>query len=396
MADTFPRFNRLPYEIRNTIWTLAANARPNASGAHFFSVYKYDRSKHGDIVPEGESAVVVARDCIDKSNPHILAVPATISSTHRLEDDANRFNPSMYLLDGGLWTACKESRLVMENKYRSKHWAQVLDEHKRPVWASYRPTIENRDEMPATGYIIPGSRRAIRDVDGDSDHVMSGAGETEIHKPWFFTMFPSHDLFIFPISEFLNRNACSNWFSRADVLAPTTGGYQGFLNVAFDFDPAWDEQVAKWAAIKYSHDAVEPAILDLFYDFVVELDVDIWRRKFWFIDHRIKPTISTNQQLEACDGRDSGTFYATDRRYVVVKDPDDGYYHGDLWHDTFEYGSIWRGDEKVEVLGSCAGFVNHLEECIREKKESEQWNIPSSQRDSFNGPDFGVLACEYL
>jgi len=370
------------------IWTLAAYARPSQPGAHVFSVY--DRNQHGTIVPDGESAVVDA----DNDLAIILGVPTTIASHGR--ENAHEFNPSMYLLDGGLWTACKESRLLMEKRYRSKHWAQVQAENNERVWGSYSHwhSVSNRDEMPATGYLIPGSRNAIRDADDDGDCVMSGVGgASEISHPWFFTVFPSCDLFIFPISELLNRNVCPTSIIFSEILASTDRGYNGLVNIAFDFDPAWDEQVAKWSEIRGGRGVVEPAIVDFFYGFLDTLD-GYWNRMVWFIDHRIKRKIPTDPQ-DVSEDREMPAFYGMDRKYVVVKSPDHGY-DGGGWHDCFDYGSIQKGDDEIEVLGSCARFVDKLEEYIRERKDQEQWRIPPSYRDMLEGPGFGVLACEYL
>ncbi|KAK5661456.1 hypothetical protein OQA88_11357 [Cercophora sp. LCS_1] len=104
------------------IWDFAV--RPtDLPGAHFFTVYN----------PEEEDERIVLED--DSINPgselsHALAAPQCDKTMTLRSWTAS--NPSAYLIDSGLWTACWESRDWMKMRYQpeSRHQrspAQVLD-----------------------------------------------------------------------------------------------------------------------------------------------------------------------------------------------------------------------------------------------------------------------------
>lgn len=85
--------------------------------------------------------------------------------------DAN--NPSAYLVASGLWTACKQSRQVMQETYETVIWDAYR--HMFPDQVKFAPDTE-RDElarMPATLH--------VRDRGKDR----------------YFTVFPNDDLFYF-------------------------------------------------------------------------------------------------------------------------------------------------------------------------------------------------------
>ncbi len=79
-------------------------------------------------------------------------------------------NPSAYLEDGGLWTACKESRAKMEKHYRQKEY--IAAEMKRDNY--------DYDKVPAH---LPTPQ---------IQQVSSSGG-----SPWCFTTFPATDLYCF-------------------------------------------------------------------------------------------------------------------------------------------------------------------------------------------------------
>lgn len=120
MAEAFHRFARLPCEIRAIIWKLAI--RDRAPGAHMFSMLP-PWNTHED--PE----YLVVLPCLPAQQWNIAAPncrPWPVESdeagiTLRLPTASKswtRGNPSTYLVDDGLWKACRESRKMVEAEYK--------------------------------------------------------------------------------------------------------------------------------------------------------------------------------------------------------------------------------------------------------------------------------------
>ncbi|KAK1750684.1 hypothetical protein QBC47DRAFT_393251 [Echria macrotheca] len=118
MAAEFHFFSRLPFELQDEIWKLAI--RPDLPGAHFFTIYKaYSGVRMPDSLSPSRREKYLG--------PHIAAPrrPARGTSFSRAAESAVPMswtlnNPSSYLIDGGLWTACKESRLVIEREVQNR------------------------------------------------------------------------------------------------------------------------------------------------------------------------------------------------------------------------------------------------------------------------------------
>lgn len=100
MATSFHQFGDLPWELRDQIWNLAV--RPACPGIQIFKLY--NREDTGAL--EKMRIMVLDEDYADAHHDHQLIIPGSDES-----------NISTYLIDGGLWTACKESRRVMERRF---------------------------------------------------------------------------------------------------------------------------------------------------------------------------------------------------------------------------------------------------------------------------------------
>lgn len=108
MEMAFHPFARLPFELRLTIWELARREGP---GAHFFS-YLYLRN-------EEEERYFGQYTIRPPTRTWTLAAPRrNLIHQENLFPSWTAENPSAYLMDRGLWTACSESRTVMEKHYR--------------------------------------------------------------------------------------------------------------------------------------------------------------------------------------------------------------------------------------------------------------------------------------
>ncbi|KAK9773212.1 putative 2EXR domain-containing protein [Seiridium cardinale] len=96
---TFHHFRRLPKELRDQIWDAAV--RDERPGAHVFSL-------------EYDVAFSIDETLLDTKQAYFLQAPfVDYLGQHHLQYDQRSWiilNPSMYLVDRGLLTACKESR----------------------------------------------------------------------------------------------------------------------------------------------------------------------------------------------------------------------------------------------------------------------------------------------
>ncbi|KAM7205873.1 hypothetical protein V8F33_000703 [Rhypophila sp. PSN 637] len=340
MAQTFTLFSYLPSEMRNKIWHIAANARGSTPGAHFFHVYSYN---HKLAVPESDDAVVVssrARDIVPRSEnkKEIMGIPRRVLLYHTVEksdffgelyehtgyaynaDNCRNEalqtlhrdteaaggipNPSMYIVDGGLWTACKESRQVMEERFRHRHF-QALQKSLGQRRA--QPLAEEVVDMPVTGYFVPGSTSSIWIPDEWTDKPLS------THQPRFFTVFPNRDLFVFPLEEFVEDRVCPSWFQWTDTLThyqyprnPTKSlSYEynsGFRNIAFAWEPAFDYEVLYDSCARV-FDRPTPRsdwVFDIFSRSLNCLESEYSQPpyKIWIIDYRIRPKQLALEDME--------------------------------------------------------------------------------------------------
>ncbi|KAK4212127.1 hypothetical protein QBC37DRAFT_484030 [Rhypophila decipiens] len=374
MAQTFTLFSYLPWEVRNKIWHLAANARGSTPGAHFFHVYSYN---HELSVPESDDAVVVSsrtHDIVQRSEQEkeIMGIPRRVplyhtveksdlfgklyehtssasnadncrnealQNLHRATEAAGGIpNPSMFLVDGGLWTACKESR-------------QFVKDRVCPSWFQWTDTL--------THYQYP-------------------------------------------------RNPTKSLRYEYN---------SGFRNIAFAWEPAFDYEVLydSGARVVYRPTPRSDWVFDIFSRSLNSLESEYSQPpyKIWIIDYRIRPKQLAPEDMElyratmAKTGRDKQIgleFHATDRKYTSVVFDD----NEDLaipW-DTGMMPSDKSDTRKSTPLGYCRlwGSISFA----RMMRQYMQWldgvdgldvdyddhgvPIPPDHR---NG-EIGVLACEFF
>ncbi|UKZ50254.1 hypothetical protein TrVGV298_004511 [Trichoderma virens] len=127
----FYLFAKLPYDVREIIWKLAAQSR--TPGAHFFSTWKLDN-------PLPKDRLVLDKDTGDRGTPH-LATP--------LGD-----NPSAYMVERRLWRTCQESAEVMlrMRHKRAKERRKMREEKRDPGMPIFSVFFEERRRItPAEG-----------------------------------------------------------------------------------------------------------------------------------------------------------------------------------------------------------------------------------------------------
>ncbi|KAL7930169.1 hypothetical protein V8C35DRAFT_330723 [Trichoderma chlorosporum] len=118
MQSRVRQFMGLPLEIRLMIWKFALRpCDPAHPGVHFFSVT--DSSKNGFDAAKLSTRCRRGRN--EGCSSHHLAAPKFGSRKYR--HSWTRKNPSAYTWDFGMWSACRESRHLIETYYKTESQA---------------------------------------------------------------------------------------------------------------------------------------------------------------------------------------------------------------------------------------------------------------------------------
>ena len=152
----FHSFNQLPYQLRDKIWKLVLRPLDRA-GAHFFNVE--EREKQEDIGSFQQHDISITS--LRMASPYWL---------HTCVGDTPKRNRSIYMVDSGLWTACKESRELMKK--------------------TFRPEISNHS---TTGFCISSS---LADSLSSGSPSFSSENAITVQRR-YFTVFQNQDLFIY-------------------------------------------------------------------------------------------------------------------------------------------------------------------------------------------------------
>lgn len=306
---TFHPFPRLPWELRNEIWKFSIRPR-DLPGAHVFCVEERGledtKYKENDV----HCARISLEPHFDEPDDTFLhnAVPARTMSS------GPTGNPSLYLVDGGLWTACRESRAAMERAFKHqlwdpKRWAYPhYRAMQRIAWRRSRdfyipsspapiepsPSRSPSPEyppypyvgldthlVPATGFFLSTSSSA------SFSPATEGTGKAEQPTaesktfPHYFTVLPHQDLFIIRPSAWSPDSNDSYW-QKLELGFPLWSPKMGFYGfgerngLAIEFDPIWSKE-------SKTH------ISEMIYDAVMHFADNGAVQTLWLIDYRLKP-----------------------------------------------------------------------------------------------------------
>ncbi|KAK5652636.1 hypothetical protein OQA88_10229 [Cercophora sp. LCS_1] len=267
---SFHQFPLLAKEIRDEIWNLAI--RPFHHGVHVFSVHtsKECALEHADdmeAMDEGltdDSYHFSAPRCLPREKGFSSELMKTTKPSWTLN------NPSTYLIDSGLWTACAES--------------------KRAVGRAY-------------------GRDLIKQIKGNTSDPMPNLKLLEMHMPTLefpnalgfnlITCGSSDDLFILQPQDLFALDWTGVW--------QNLGG-----NIALEWDPAWDKNLLC--------DEGRDELLKVMVRLVRKIVHVPWREhnKIWLIDYRIKRSSSVPTESTARKDRDAQVFHGADRRFTDV------------------------------------------------------------------------------
>ncbi|KAI1034285.1 hypothetical protein LB503_012466 [Fusarium chuoi] len=259
---SFTRFAELPKELRDQIWSMAI--RDDRPGVHIFG--KYDKTMGNT----SESRFLRHHDILSQT----WAAPSWRRYFENLNGDRSDENISTYLIDGGLWTACHESRLIMEKRFE-------LSKRK-----SYQENYSSHDRTKEVF-----KKATIGCFDGTPLHLV--------------TVFPHRDLFVLQSDSLKNVD----WFliGLDAAMASSEEGFNGVMHVAFGYNPKWSAEIV--------HDLGDDIRA------IVEGAFEMWPhvRKLWFIDHSLKRKKDAPVFKEkAGNGYEINAFYASDRRLLEI------------------------------------------------------------------------------
>ncbi|KAF4982952.1 hypothetical protein FZEAL_1522 [Fusarium zealandicum] len=293
-----------------------------------------DASNNGDVA---------CRVCaIDRNR---LAAPVCEQScTHVRSGDPSRpciHSQSAYLIDGGLWTACKESRLVMEQQFECQKW----DSERRDSIRNHRGWQRFTERMPATGYFA---------TDDPHKH--------------YFTVFPHQDLFLLHYEDL--KNTPWNKINWDIPIGSTLRGFGGLRNLALIYNPEWGDQVIKAEPATNELDIVQTLVQAAF-------DAE-YADTIWFIDYSLKRKVMAPTLKQSGRMSRAKTFYASDRRFVEVV--------SDFGSESFWEHPNTDDESHARSVRFRNALRNHMEDRLHpDDTDQDEWPC-----------DVGALACEYL
>ncbi|KAF5592884.1 hypothetical protein FPCIR_5567 [Fusarium pseudocircinatum] len=267
MAE-FKRFSELPIELRDQIWSVAI--RDDRPGVHIFG--QYDKTKR---FARG-SRFLRSGDVVSDT----WAVPSWHRYFENFNEDRSDENISTYLIDDGLWTACQESRLIMEKRYEQSKRKR----HDEDTGRRYDSTKEVFKK--ATTGCFAGTPLQL------------------------MTVFPHRDLFVLQCNDLENVN----WslLGLEASMATSAEGFDGVRHVALEYDPKW------WSE---AHSRTTPLCLIEDVWEIMEAAFKMWPNvwKLWFIDRSLRRKKEAPALKETAeDGFEINAFYASDRRFLEV------------------------------------------------------------------------------
>ncbi|KAF5685580.1 hypothetical protein FCIRC_3366 [Fusarium circinatum] len=326
----FKRFSELPRELRELIWSMAM--RDDRPGVHIFGQY----DKTNDNVTEG-------RPLMRGDWPsYTWAAPSWRRYFENLNDDCSDGNISTYLIDSGLWTACHESRLIMEKRFEQSK-RKRYDEDTGP-----RPDRTKEVFKKATTGFFDG---------------------TPLHR---ITVFPHRDLFVLQHNDLKN----ANWsILGLDAAMTLDEGFNGIMHVALEYSPKWAGELVQEDYL--SNDTW--AIMDGAFTMWPTVS------KLWFIDRSLKRKKDAPAFREKAEnGYEINAFYASDRRFLEV--------------DCNNWRHVEKEWECIKPLEdkSDGGFRSSLDFLQDLELKLSDWACPDSGHYHEPYCDIGILGWEEL
>lgn len=371
MAVSFPYFSKIPsQEVQEMIWKAAV--RPHRPGVHIFWVYSWtedEESHRGKVIEttgfrhDRSFPAFAAPACLPFGAPYTRA--RRQSARHKWAG----YNPSTYLIDHGLRTACRQSRRVIQEVFNYHVWRK-LHQAQRPLWNGNFPDPEfravaatlGRDSFPL-GVTLTAS---------DGFAVYSPSPEDAVMLYRQLTIFPNEDLILmqieildlerinYPVSAEAGRmkkyyDHAHHWRGCRDprALCPGVNGNHydcarepEKMHHGIELEPQWSKRA--WKNI----------VINKLYT----LTLHDHTQKLWLVDYRIKQKNSAAYSMteqEATEMRNSKVFYGSDRKYVEI--PPARYPYGSeisVW--CYDENAATPQDEDPSLNGVIKGIVRDV------------------------------------
>lgn len=312
-ATTFHSFPLLPGELRDQIWDDAV--RPvGLRGVQYFT-HHYDGYYDGVEGIFKHYMMIQHRHRYQGLGP---ALPVDDSSPPSWNN-----TQSTYSIDGGLWTACKESRAAMKRRYKFKTLLELRGSR------GCREIRFSGTKLPALFPVEENGKRQYIAIQPDVDlaFLQHWSGSTLEHLSDFGPLSS-----IFPLTKYY---------------------FGGFQNIAVEYDPSWSVR-----ELKLYHSDPDRQKFDNnrhgAYETLLEVTkaTDGRRSNLWMVDPtvRIILTAFTEQQSS----------YISQREWenrVVFTANDYSYYEPHNWWETEEVVATAPADD----IDHCAvRFTNQL------------------------------------
>lgn len=305
-AQDFRLFVKLPPELRTLIWKYALRC-PETPAVHFFSLVTANaRSQPGY---RSECLYPVQQETLWS----YLGPPGGPVNTRRNRNRKRnpfswtRRNASAYLIDSGLWTACRESREVIRHHWEDKPITPLvspLGYIERWEWSRDQIILDNYESTDAgEGAAAVSWFPSSNDAKGNSKITFFPAKDLVCLTNVSREGMPSHtglgDRHIFDMSD----------DDEFDI--PT--GFEGLTNLALPFYVGWERMNLRKFASNFIHGEF-PSIHYLRH---ILLRVH-GPRKVWFIDYRIK---ISREEFEGLEKQGHAVFHGMGLRLVEIREP---------------------------------------------------------------------------
>ncbi|KAK0629530.1 hypothetical protein B0T17DRAFT_189156 [Bombardia bombarda] len=196
MPESFHFFPFLPRELRDEIWRFAV--RPPGRGAHIFRLYSKEEAErtNPDRQYEIDSSArfhpfpaAAATQCLPPDAHFTLDARASapISWTGH--------NPSAYLIDSGLWNACKESRQAIQKAFKLHKWLTLATELDKALYLPNAPARRWHSPWPES------YQKAVKELLDSPFHMPATLLARDGSSDRYMTIFPVADLVTLQIEQ---------------------------------------------------------------------------------------------------------------------------------------------------------------------------------------------------
>lgn len=363
-AQTLHHFPLLPGEIRDQIWDMSVRPQGNR-GVHYFTIF----SNFPDPVPEKYRRHIIKETTTEQLE--VIGAPLRQDEASTLS--WNEGNRSTYAIDGGLWTACRESREAMHRRYDIDSWAELYDKQhmewrEKKSWFRMSPCQDSKHgQMPANFGVDDGKQ--------------------------YFTVLPLYDLII------LQPFACGldfGSFIRNIPFASMRFGFGGVRHIAFEYDPSWTAEEVwqlhrEWKGEEKGEKPLSAGRFDFYWalmDFV--RGNESYDAQVWLVDRRLRrrSTVLNEKDTEWTSGRFGGF-----KRQLLTFHGEDGCRYYTMPEKYESQYCCYDDDDDDNATDSIGEFTYALSE-VASLLEAEEQGVDVDIDDAPLVRQLGIMVCE--